>query len=44
MQDVTVPRSFERQVERTLSDVETRTGFSALSHRLDLIGLCANCA
>ena len=44
MQDVTVPRSFERQVERTLSDVETRTGFSALSHRLDLIGLCGNCA
>lgn len=44
MQDVTVPRSFERQVERTLSDVETRTGFSSLSHRLDLIGLCGDCA
>lgn len=44
VEDVTVPRSLERQVERTLSEVEARTGFSAVSHRLDLIGLCRSCA
>ncbi|MEX2421713.1 MAG: Fur family transcriptional regulator [Actinomycetota bacterium] len=43
VEDVTIPHSLERQVERTLSDVASRTGFSAVSHRLDLIGLCRNC-
>jgi len=44
VQDVTVPRGLERQVERARSEVESRTGFSAVSHRLDLIGLCRSCA
>ncbi len=43
VEDVTVPTSFERQVARTVSDVAGRTGFSAVSHRLDLIGTCRSC-
>jgi Fur family transcriptional regulator, ferric uptake regulator len=44
VEDVAVPASLERQVQRNLADVESRTGFSAVSHRLDLIGICRNCA
>lgn len=44
VEDVTVPTSFERQVARTVSDVAGRTGFSAASHRLDVFGICRNCA
>jgi Fe2+ or Zn2+ uptake regulation protein len=43
VEDVTVAQSFERQVARTVNDVADRTGFSAVSHRLDLIGTCRNC-
>ena len=43
VEDVAVTPSFERQVARTVTDVADRTGFSAVSHRLDLIGTCRNC-
>jgi Fe2+ or Zn2+ uptake regulation protein len=43
VQDVEVAPTFERQVERTVTDVADRTGFSAVGHRLDLIGTCRNC-
>ena len=44
VEDVTVAPSLERQVQRSLVDVEDRTGFAAVSHRLDLIGTCRNCS
>jgi Fe2+ or Zn2+ uptake regulation protein len=44
IEDVTVPTSLERQVQRALAEVEDRTGFSAVSHSLDLIGTCRNCS
>jgi Fur family transcriptional regulator, ferric uptake regulator len=44
VEDVTVAPSLERQVQRSLVDVEDRTGFSAVGHRLDLIGTCRNCS
>lgn len=43
VEDVAVTQSFERQVQRSLADIADRTGFSAVSHRLDLIGTCRNC-
>lgn len=43
VEDVTVPSGFERQVARAVDDVAHRTGFSAVSHRLDLFGTCRNC-
>jgi Fe2+ or Zn2+ uptake regulation protein len=44
VEDVMVPPAFERQLERTLSEIEGRTGFSAVSHRLDFIGTCRACS
>jgi Fe2+ or Zn2+ uptake regulation protein len=43
VEDVSVTQSLERQVQRSLAEIEDRTGFSAVSHRLDLIGTCRNC-
>ena len=43
VEDVAVATSFERQVSRAVTDIADRTGFSAVSHRLDLIGTCRNC-
>jgi Fe2+ or Zn2+ uptake regulation protein len=43
VEDVTVPPGFERQVARAVAEMADRTGFSAVSHRLDLIGTCRNC-
>jgi Fe2+ or Zn2+ uptake regulation protein len=44
MEDVDFPPSFEAKLESQLGTVADRTGFSAVSHRLDLIGLCRACA
>lgn len=44
VEDVAVASSFERQVVRAVTDIADRTGFSAVSHRLDLIGTCRNCS
>jgi Fur family transcriptional regulator, ferric uptake regulator len=44
VEDVSVTQSLERQVQRSLVDIEDSTGFSAVSHRLDLIGICRNCS
>jgi Fur family ferric uptake transcriptional regulator len=44
VEDVTIPPGLERSVERTLDDVAADTGFTAVSHRIDLIGTCRNCA
>ena len=43
VEDVTVPAGLERSMARTVTDVADRVGFSAVSHRLDLIGICRNC-
>jgi Fe2+ or Zn2+ uptake regulation protein len=43
VEDVTVPAGLERSMARTVSHVADRVGFSAVSHRLDLIGVCRNC-
>jgi Fe2+ or Zn2+ uptake regulation protein len=43
VEDVTVPAGFERQVSRAADDIADRTGFAAVSHRLDLIGTCRTC-
>jgi Fe2+ or Zn2+ uptake regulation protein len=43
VEDVTVPSGFERYVARTVTEVSDRTGFAAVSHRLDLIGTCRSC-
>jgi Fur family transcriptional regulator, ferric uptake regulator len=42
--DVTLPSPLERTLERSLDGVARRAGFADVSHRLDLVGLCEDCA
>jgi Fur family transcriptional regulator, ferric uptake regulator len=44
VEDVEIPARLERSMERALSLIADDTGFSAVSHRLDLIGICRSCA
>jgi Fur family transcriptional regulator, ferric uptake regulator len=41
--DFTVPTDVERRIDSALAHVATDAGFDAAQHRLDLVGLCANC-
>lgn len=42
--DITLPQEVESTLDATLDDVARRAGFADVGHRLDLIGLCADCA
>jgi Fe2+ or Zn2+ uptake regulation protein len=44
VEDVDFAPGFEDTLEAQLADLADRTGFSTVSHRLDLIGLCRTCA
>ena len=44
VEDVTIPAELESSMTRTLDRVAKRAGFASVSHRLDLIGLCRECA
>jgi Fe2+ or Zn2+ uptake regulation protein len=41
--DFEAPSGFERTVRRLTDQAESRHGFHASAHRIDLTGLCANC-
>ena len=42
--DFEVPDRYERTLARAFGEVADSTGFRPASHRLDLFGLCADCA
>jgi Fe2+ or Zn2+ uptake regulation protein len=44
VEDVDFAPGFETTLEAALAELAERSGFSAVSHRLDLIGLCRACA
>lgn len=44
VQDVEVPPELEGSLDRTLDRLARRAGFADVDHRLDLIGLCGDCA
>ncbi|TMM23147.1 MAG: transcriptional repressor [Actinobacteria bacterium] len=44
MRDVAAPEELERTLERALDRIAKRAGFARVSHRLELLGLCADCA
>ena len=44
VEDVDFAPGFEEALESQLAELADRTGFSTVSHRLDLIGLCRACA
>ncbi|MGE5459504.1 MAG: Fur family transcriptional regulator [Solirubrobacterales bacterium] len=43
VEDVTIPPSLERAVERELDDAAAEVGFEGVDHRVDLIGTCRSC-
>lgn len=44
VEDVTVPDDLEAVMDTVLDRLGRRSGFAEVSHRLDLIGLCEDCA
>ncbi len=42
--DVEMSSRLERVIERAVAEIAAETRFSPSSHRLDLVGLCADCA
>ena len=44
VQDLHIPTPLERQLDRTLDVLAREARFASVSHRLDLIGLCRDCA
>ena len=44
MRDVEVPSALEDTLDAALDRIASRAGFAQVQHRLDLVGLCADCA
>ena len=44
VEDVTIPGDLEQRIDRTLDRVARKSGFATVAHRLDLIGICRDCA
>ena len=44
VEDFTLPARVEQSVDAALTTVARRSGFRGSHHRLDLVGLCSNCA
>ena len=44
VEDVQISPRLEQSMERALDTVADRSGFTTVSHRLDLVGTCRNCA
>ncbi len=43
VEDFTLPSRVEQVVETALTTAARKAGFRGVHHRLDLVGLCANC-
>ena len=44
MRDVEVPTDLEETLDATLDRIARRAGYARVEHRLDLVGLCGECA
>jgi Fur family transcriptional regulator, ferric uptake regulator len=44
VKDVSLPSNLERRMEGALTAVASSAGFTPAAHRLDVIGLCGDCA
>ena len=44
VEDLPLPAKVEEMIEETLDRVARSAGFAEVDHRLDLIGLCSDCA
>jgi Fur family transcriptional regulator, ferric uptake regulator len=44
VKDVSLPSNLERRMEGALTAAATSAGFTPAAHRLDVIGICGDCA
>lgn len=44
VEDFTVPNDLERSLVQRLAQVARKRGFQGVEHRLDLVGVCGDCA
>ena len=44
VEDFTLPARVEQSIEAVFTTAARRTGFHGVHHRLDLVGLCADCS
>jgi Fur family transcriptional regulator, ferric uptake regulator len=44
IEDFTLPADVEAALDKALARIAKKTAFTAQSHQLDLLGVCANCA
>jgi Fe2+ or Zn2+ uptake regulation protein len=44
VKDVSLPSTLERRMEGALTAVATSAGFTPAAHRVDVIGICSDCA
>jgi Fe2+ or Zn2+ uptake regulation protein len=44
MLDIELPAELEQEIERALATLARRKRFQVRAHRLDLMGLCKDCA
>jgi Fur family transcriptional regulator, ferric uptake regulator len=44
VEDVAIPATVERSIDRTLDRLAREAGFASVGHRLDAIGRCRSCA
>jgi Fe2+ or Zn2+ uptake regulation protein len=44
VRDFTLPERTERSLDKTLAEVASAEGFELAQHRVDVVGLCADCA
>lgn len=44
VEDVPASSRLERSVQNAVDEIERRTGFHTLHHRIDLVGRCSRCA
>src|SRR5213080_3743867 len=44
VKDVSLPSNLERRMEGALTAVASSAGFTPAAHRLDVIGICGDCA
>jgi Fur family transcriptional regulator, ferric uptake regulator len=44
VKDVSLPSNLERRMEGALTAVATSAGFTPAAHRVDVIGICSDCA
>jgi Fur family ferric uptake transcriptional regulator len=44
VEDIDIPKALERSLEKAVTEIASDSDFTGVSHRLDLMGCCPDCA